>query len=138
MVPASSSCSSLDGLLARNPAVPGCRAAGAIDTGSGQAGELSNEAGLAIRLHANFDRRRSTGPGIIVRPVPEGTGHGGAIANLVISNQPYPIPAGCKRSHAVESVGNETAHHLFTSRAQQSGSKPRGIEIIPSSSLLGS
>src|SRR5688572_13004851 len=126
MVPAPPGCSAFDGLLARDPAVPGCRSARAIDTGAGQAGELSNDAGLAIRSQENFDRGRSTGPGVIVWPLPEGTRQSGAIAHLVVANQTHPVRAGCKRSHAVESVWNEPAHHLFTRRAQQSGSKPPG------------
>src|SRR5687768_1092967 len=113
MVPASSCRSAFDGLLARNPAVPGSRSAGAIDTGAGQAGELSNEAGLAIPPQENFDRGRSTRSGVIVWPLPEGTRHSGAIANLVVANQPHPFRTGWKHSHAVESVWNQPADHLF-------------------------
>src|SRR5918995_3408154 len=126
MVPASPCASAFDGLLARNPAVPGCRSAGAIDTGAGQAGELSNNPGLAIRCQQNFDGGRSTRPGVVVRPLPEGPRHSGAIANLVVANQPHPVPAGWKRCHAIEGVWNETAYHFFTGRAQESSSKPPG------------
>ena len=107
------------GLLAGYPAAPGSRAAGAVDNGAGETGELPYESGPAVGVDPNLHSRGPTRADRIVRPLSERTANFRGVAYLMVSDQPHQVAVRRKGCHAIEGVGDDTAYHFLTRGAEE-------------------